>query len=386
MTWSKRWLLAGAVGWLAAIGSGEVTQAASPAPAALEHVSDLLQQRFTKTVDFTNDSAKPALDVTAQVMVLPPRGVDAQLKVLSSSPPWTALRRDASGNWVATYEWPQILPGQVEHVTLQYAVQTEKVSWHLPPALPPYVATSAIYQRYTSASLEQSQGVNTDAPAIADLVHQLTAGMTSPVAKAKALFNWVVTHIQYNYSLSPSGGALATLASGKGICSDIADLYVAMLRTAHIPARVVEGYVTNNGAGVGGFHQWVEFYLPQVGWVPADPTWGGWGYFAGLNDNWHIPLFVGLGADAQASWRYALSTPGAAHVAIGLHYHFQSPQAKPATVPVPPPFFPQAKVASSAATPWWSRLLAAVGSLWQVVVAAVLQTFSWYSASPPAAH
>lgn len=354
MAWWKSWLAA----FLAWFHLGPVG-APAPTPAAtLAATPSPVVDRFTKTVTFTNRGRAPAFDVSAQVTVLPPKGVDASLTVLTANPPWTRLRRDAYGNWIAVYRWPVLQPGQTETVTLTFAAKTAPVRYRLPDASAAYDRAAALYRFYTSPSLEAAEGVNTGAPQIVALDRRLTPAPMAPAARARALFNWVVTHIRYNYRLVPSGGALATLAAGTGVCSDIAELYAAMLRTDGIPARIVSGYVTNNGAGAGGFHQWDEFYLPGTGWVPADPTWGAYGYFAALDDAWHIPLYVGLGADTTVQWRNPPDQPGAADVAIGLHYHFPPPTASPAPIPGPPPIFPHLtlplRAAWAAWAPWWS--------------------------------
>jgi hypothetical protein len=161
----------------------------------------------------------------------------------------------------------------------------------------------------------------------------------NPEQKAHAIFQWIVANIHYNYSLKASGSAVATAESHLGICSDIADLYVGLLRTAKIPARFVGGYVTSNGSGQGGFHQWTEFYLPSVGWVVADPTWGAYGYFAALQDHWHIALYDGIRKDITVDWNYSPSTltqqQAAKQIAINYHYSFRTAQASGGVLPPP---------------------------------------------------
>lgn len=77
----------------------------------------------------------------------------------------------------------------------------------------------------------------------------------------------------------------------KGYCDNFSSSMVVMLRTLDIPARWVKGFapgelsknedgeqvyrVSNNEA-----HSWVEAYLPEIGWVPFEPTIG----FSGVTD------------------------------------------------------------------------------------------------------
>lgn len=70
-----------------------------------------------------------------------------------------------------------------------------------------------------------------------------------------------------------------------GVCQDFAQLMIAVLRSAEIPARYVTGYIETeserkaseaNGAprliGASESHAWVEAYLPGGYWWPLDPT------------------------------------------------------------------------------------------------------------------
>jgi hypothetical protein len=103
---------------------------------------------------------------------------------------------------------------------------------------------------------------------------------------AKNLCNWAASNIAYSLSYSTPTSE-QTLSSRTGQCRDYANLYLALTRTAGMPARRVEGWVvsswqppagwefvvgtTPDGKPIGG-HAWTEVYLPGEGWVPADPT------------------------------------------------------------------------------------------------------------------
>ncbi len=297
--------------------------------------------RFTKTVTITNKSHVLALNVNAHVVLLAPQTSYSTVSLASASVNPSSTHYDQFGNLIGVYTWAEIKPGQTETIVLHYVATSSNVSYKLPTTYPAYNTKSATYQTYTNPKLEYSQGVNTDAPPLVALDRQITNSSQNPYQKADAIFQWIVHNINYNYTLKPSGSAIATLQTHLGICSDFADLYVALLRTDHIPAQLVGGYVTNNGAGQGGFHQWVEFYLPSVGWVVADPTWGRLGYFAALQDNWHIPLYDGIRQDISVHWYYStagLSTAQSKNLSkqiqIGYHYSFhttQAPKAPPVT-------------------------------------------------------
>jgi transglutaminase-like putative cysteine protease len=106
-----------------------------------------------------------------------------------------------------------------------------------------------------------------------------TAGRRTVVAQARALYDWVFDHMQYDKSVPGWGlGDIPyCLRVGKGNCTDFHTLFIALARAADIPARWNIGFPlayggTPGGAeqDVAGYHCWAEFYAPGAGWVPVD--------------------------------------------------------------------------------------------------------------------
>ena len=102
---------------------------------------------------------------------------------------------------------------------------------------------------------------------------------------------WMHGHFEY----APDATAIDTpiasvLKTRAGVCQDFAQIMIAVLRSAEIPARYVTGYIetesqrqaAENGSGSGRrssrlvgaseSHAWVEVYLPGGCWHPLDPT------------------------------------------------------------------------------------------------------------------
>ena len=70
-----------------------------------------------------------------------------------------------------------------------------------------------------------------------------------------------------------------TLQVRSGSCRDFATLMIDALRLMGIAARFVSGYLyvppmagSTTNVGGGATHAWVQCYLPDCGWFPADPT------------------------------------------------------------------------------------------------------------------
>jgi HEAT repeat protein len=63
----------------------------------------------------------------------------------------------------------------------------------------------------------------------------------------------------------------------RGSCTELTFSFIALCRSAGVPARVVSGFLVR-GAGEASIdsitHRWAEFYAPRFGWVPVDPSRG----------------------------------------------------------------------------------------------------------------
>jgi transglutaminase-like putative cysteine protease len=84
----------------------------------------------------------------------------------------------------------------------------------------------------------------------------------------------------------------------RGYCQYYASLMVMMMRSAGVPARLVQGFLPGDrdpatGEEIVRFsnsHAWVEVYFPGYGWVPFDPTGGGLAQLAPLPSGAPVPM------------------------------------------------------------------------------------------------
>ncbi len=97
---------------------------------------------------------------------------------------------------------------------------------------------------------------------------------------------WIKESFRYQPGLTRiDSTSLELLKLKAGVCQDFAQLMIAILRSAEIPARYVTGYIetesqrkaseTNRAPrliGASESHAWVEIHLPGGIWWPLDPT------------------------------------------------------------------------------------------------------------------
>ena len=84
-------------------------------------------------------------------------------------------------------------------------------------------------------------------------------------------FDYVVNHMEYYNFLEEDRGAEKALKQGKGDCTEYSELMVTLSRVKGIPAKIIKGFIPLNDGGLG-YHNWVEVYFSQYGWVAFDPT------------------------------------------------------------------------------------------------------------------
>ena len=67
---------------------------------------------------------------------------------------------------------------------------------------------------------------------------------------------------------------LDSLKARRGVCQDFSHVMIGALRSLHLAARYVSGYLRSGTEyqGAEASHAWVSVYLPGTGWVDVDPT------------------------------------------------------------------------------------------------------------------
>jgi len=133
-------------------------------------------------------------------------------------------------------------------------------------------------------------------PEIREAAQKAKGDASSPLVQAGKIFQWVRNYMEYEYPPPGGRGATVALREKRGDCGQYADLFIALCRSAGIPARFAAGFTLpdpKTGKTRLGAHAWAEFMLPDGTWVPADPTREKEQYFARSLINTHITSSVG---------------------------------------------------------------------------------------------
>ncbi|MEG3659445.1 transglutaminase-like domain-containing protein [Arenibacter palladensis] len=114
-------------------------------------------------------------------------------------------------------------------------------------------------------------------PSVNQFTKELIYGENELFTVVFKIGNWINKNIRYIKNVNHDVRRASTVYKAKnGDCADLSVLFLSMLRSVHIPSRLVSGIA--KGDGDFGYHAWVEVYFEGVGWVPFDATSGGFGH------------------------------------------------------------------------------------------------------------
>lgn len=137
----------------------------------------------------------------------------------------------------------------------------------------PYRQKNIDVQKYTKSE----RYLEANDPAIINIANNVTKNAKTDTQKARQIFEWVKTNIQYpknweQYAPNRSEadfGAKGTLQKRVGDCGSESALFVSMCRSLGIPAREQAGIW--GIADKNSFHDWAEFYDRKAKkWIPVD--------------------------------------------------------------------------------------------------------------------
>lgn len=106
-------------------------------------------------------------------------------------------------------------------------------------------------------------------PRIGAQARQIIGRERSPARVAQMLTHWVARSLERAPASAVSvPSAVKVLAARRGDCNEAATLFVALARSAGLPARTVSGLLYLNDRFY--YHAWAEIYLND--WIAVDPT------------------------------------------------------------------------------------------------------------------
>lgn len=151
--------------------------------------------------------------------------------------------------------------------------------------------------------------------AISAFALSLTAGATDPLEKLHRLLVGIWREIRFDTeATSTHTDAAAAFADRRGVCQDLAQIFIAAARELGVPARYVSGHLLRrDGMDVQeAAHAWAEAHVAGLGWVSFDPA-------NGISaDEHYVRVAIGLDYRDAAPVSGARYGGGAETLSVGL--------------------------------------------------------------------
>jgi tetratricopeptide (TPR) repeat protein len=160
-------------------------------------------------------------------------------------------------------------------ITVKFQFTHYQENFNVDPAnVGAYDKSGALYREYT-----RSQGNTYISDEIRETAKKVVGSEKNPYLQAKKLYDYILAEIKYSFmphmTMWPHGERESVYVHRmkRGDCGAQSMYFSAMCRSLGIPARTTGGWQLMMGDFQS--HFWAEFYLPNYGWLPVDPTAAG---------------------------------------------------------------------------------------------------------------
>lgn len=188
---------------------------------------------------------------------------------------------DSQGNEFLFVESRRPAPGPFV-VTTRFAVERFEVRRSVDPSMTRPLTQEEL-QRFGADLQSTSQSVIDDD--VRAMAARVVGNERNPIRIGRLLYDAILDHVEYHVKdpkpdssktmqASGTGSSRYTYEQCTGNCTDFHSLYAALARAAGLPTREVYGSFFKgplDGQDKDqSYHCWIEFYAPNIGWVPLD--------------------------------------------------------------------------------------------------------------------
>ena len=240
---------------------------------------------------------KSSVSKTFQI-TLPPNTNSQSVFLQKLEPRPVSTSLDSDGNVLAAYN---LKPNEKISVQADILADVKYLKYDLAKS----GTTKDIPKNLIDTYTKPTQYWQSDNPAINNKSKELTSNKSTVADKITAINKYVIDTLEYNnekikYNIR-QGSLKAFNDPTNVVCLEYSDLTIALLRASGIPARMPVGYGYSGDLKLSpsvsdSLHSWVEAYVPNVGWVNVDPTWGEKFNNLGISDIDHLAFAI-WGAD-----------------------------------------------------------------------------------------
>jgi len=216
---------------------------------------------------------------------------------------------DQWGQKMAHYQGRDLAPGEMMTVAMITEAELFKTRHFI---FPEDVGTlDDIPREIKSTYLADGSKYEITDPFIIESAREAVGDERNAYWVARKIFDYIIDRMFYElvggWNIAPT-----VLKRGSGSCSEYSFVFIAMSRAAGLPARYA-GSVAVRGDDASTddvFHRWCEVYLPNIGWIPIDPSGGdqdtpaGQAAYIGFLNNRYLITTHGGGGSEFLEWGY----------------------------------------------------------------------------------
>jgi transglutaminase-like putative cysteine protease len=249
------------------------------------------------------------IPVRQEIALVPEIREQQQIYYESIDPKPQKIYRDRDGNLMARY-W--LKPYQKIEVSFRGSAKI--FGRQINPSMGG--AMHEIPENLVEAYTSEDKYWEVNNPKIKGLALELFDAQKNVAENAFEAYTYVVENLTYDEEVTAQeqvnrhGALTALIQKTPWACMEFTDLFVALTRAMGIPARELNGYAIAESESLtpvavaldsgDTLHSWAEFYDPNLGWVPVDPTWGNTSqvdYFTKLDTNHLVFAIKGLSSE-----------------------------------------------------------------------------------------
>ena len=229
-----------------------------------EQGSMACRMRIRASVKMDDERFKPGMQVLAHLPI--PADCEQQSEIVIEKMEPANGHIDPADAAARTVWWSECMQENHEFA-VEYSYVHREV-WHgenyrgtLDPEAGKYLCEQAPHILFT--------------PYLKNLAAAITEGITEPMEKARAIFDFITTKMKYTFM--PEYFTMENIAencarSRTGDCGVFALLFITLCRICGIPACWQSGLDAEPDEV--GCHDWARFYMEPYGWLLADPSYG----------------------------------------------------------------------------------------------------------------
>jgi transglutaminase-like putative cysteine protease len=180
------------------------------------------------------------------------------------------IATDEHGNRYAEFDLADLAAGSSLTIRAQYRVSVNELRADL-SGCPAYLDGSHLKESHGRFLLPELH-IESMNPQIVELAGSLSEGQQTVCDQLLAFYDYARDNLLYTFN-TEDWGAQAALGEMGADCTEYASLVTALSRASGIPARYLEGVVVRED-GLPERHAWLEAFVPEIGWLPLDPTVG----------------------------------------------------------------------------------------------------------------